>query len=54
MFPKNPEIVNKLKPYLGLKGKKLVNKMPFTITENERGLNLQVHGDATIKSFDKL
>jgi len=39
MFPNNPDIVNKLKPYLGLKGKAAldaVNKMPFTITENER------------------
>jgi len=39
MFPKNPDIVNKLKPYLGLKGKAALDAVtttPFTITENER------------------
>jgi GH24 family phage-related lysozyme (muramidase) len=54
MFPKNPEIVNKLKPYLGLKGKKAldaVNKMPFTITENERET---INKFATKKTLEEL
>ena len=39
MFPTNPDIINKLKPYLGLKGKAALDAVtttPFTITENER------------------
>ena len=54
MFPKNPEIIAKLKPYLGLKGKAAldaVNTTPFTITENERET---INKFATKKTLEEL
>jgi len=54
MFPTNPDIVNKLKPYLGLKGKAAldaVNTTPFTITKNERET---INKFATKKTLENL
>ena len=54
MFPTNPDIVNKLKPYLGLKGKAALDAVtttPFTITENERETINKFATEKTLKQL---
>ena len=54
MFPKNPDIVNKLRPYLGLKGKAALDAVtttPFTITENERETINKFATEKTLKQL---